>query len=122
MKNGTQSKLTLVDQSGHAISNNTDVEDIGVEFVASQGSDDPKKFKQEIDKLSHNKVLFITICITCATAAIAAGSYAAYLSRHKATQEALTDVHDILKVCQDRMVQMEKDLNKLPKKMTSAKS
>ena len=55
-----------------------------------------------------------TVSVACATAAIAAGSYAIWLTRQKAARKTLMDVQDILRICQERMHQMEDDLNHLP--------
>ena len=59
-------------------------------------------------------IVFTAVSIACATAAIAAGSYATWLSRQQAARQALTDVNDILKSCQTRMHQLEADVQRLP--------
>ena len=57
---------------------------------------------------------FVAVSLGCAVAAVAAGSYALWLTRQQAARETLTDVHDILKSCQDRMQKIEADLNRMP--------
>jgi hypothetical protein len=61
-----------------------------------------------------NRVLFIAVSAACAAAAIAAGSYAVWLSRKRFARDAIMDVHDLLETCNDRMRQMEQDLSNLP--------
>jgi hypothetical protein len=63
--------------------------------------------------LLQNKALFAVVSIACFTAAVAAGSYAIWLSRRKVAREAFTSVSDLLTTCQNRMSQMENDLNSL---------
>ena len=109
MKNGTQSnKLTLVDKNGEEIPVKTSVDDLSVEYIPG---DSDAKSESRANSVLTNKVLFVVVSVACATAAIAAGSYAVWLSRRKVAQEALTNVQDLLETCQDRMSQMENDLN-----------
>ncbi len=62
---------------------------------------------------------FVIVSAGCAAAAIATGSYALWLSRHQLAGEALTNVRDILKTCQDRVTQMEEELSHLPARSPS---
>lgn len=59
-------------------------------------------------------LVFVAVSVACAVAAIGAGSYALWLTRQKAARDTLSSVQDLLKICQDRMHQMEDDLNLLP--------
>ena len=65
-------------------------------------------------------VVFAAVSAGCAAAAIATGSYALWLSRRKMTDEALTNVRDILQTCKDRVTQMEEELNHLSSHSSSA--
>ena len=58
--------------------------------------------------------VFLAVSIACMAAAVATGSYAAWLSRQQAARQALTDVSDILKSCQSRMQQLEAQVERLP--------
>lgn len=63
-------------------------------------------------------LVFVAVSIACAFAAIASGSYALWLTRQKVARETISNVQDLLKICQDRMHQMEDDLNFLPSGMS----
>ncbi|BDI32387.1 hypothetical protein CCAX7_44380 [Capsulimonas corticalis] len=111
MKNGTQSnKLTLVDKNGEEIPVKASVDDLSVEYIPGESE---SKHDSSVNNVLNNKVLFVVVSVACATAAVAAGSYAVWLSRRKVAQEALTNVQDLLETCQDRMSQMEQDLNNI---------
>jgi hypothetical protein len=62
----------------------------------------------------HNKALFVVVSAACAAAALAAGSYAIWLSKRNVAREALSNVNDLLQTCQSRMSQIEHDLKSIP--------
>lgn len=106
MKNGTQSdRLTLVDSDGQDISDRNGATQNTKSTDAGQGD--------QTSPVSPVLILF-TISIACATAAIAAGSYGLWLTRQKAARRTLTDVQDILRLCQERMQKMDAELGHLP--------
>lgn len=113
MKNGTQSnKLVMVDSSGQEIGGPDSIDDAAVDYVY--------RFDAEASVLDPGQSIrttlfvFIAVSIACTTAAIAAGSYAIWLSKRQAAHKTLTDVNDILKTCQARMRQLETDVQQLP--------
>jgi hypothetical protein len=59
-------------------------------------------------------ITLMSVSIACAAAALATGSYAAWLAHQKSAHQALTDVNEILKSCQKRMQQLEADVERLP--------
>lgn len=103
MKNGTPSKLTLVDSAGHTLSDGEDVKDLEYTVPAARPA-----------------LVFMAVSIACTVAAVAAGSYALWLTRQKAARGAINNVQDILKICQERMHQLEDDLNLLPTGLSTA--
>jgi hypothetical protein len=111
MRNGTQSKLTLIDNAGNELSARAVVDDLSVSY------DDPPRSGEEAEPRSEpfwtNKRVFAAVSIACATAAIAAGTYAIWLSRQTSTASAITDVREILENANKRMSQMEADLHTL---------
>ncbi len=117
MKNDTQSnKLTLIDRNGAQIGGiDADRDDIAVEYLVSNSPD-----KVIVAPAPNTGILILAVTSAAfAAAAVAAGSYAWWLSRQRVAHEALTDVHDLLKTCQDRMSQMEQDLHSLPARLPS---
>lgn len=112
MRNGTQSRLTLVDGSGRKIQSD---DDVSAEYESHE-DESRQSSEAPVTDLLHNRALFVTISAACAAAAIAAASYAIWLTRQSAAQEAITSVQDLLDTCEQRMRQMEKDLNHLPHK------
>ena len=56
---------------------------------------------------------FAALSMALAGGAIVAGVQAVRLARFRTAARALTDVQDLLRVCQDRMTQMERDLPRL---------
>jgi len=104
----------LVDNNGDEISAKGSLDDIAVATDKPGDGHEPEQ-SGPIEDLLHNKALFATVSIACLTAAIAAGSYALWLSRKRAAQEALTSVNDLLKTCQNRMSQIDKELKRLPR-------
>jgi len=124
MKSGSKSnKLTLVDNAGAGIGGAEGVEDTEADYYASSVtvSEDGDIALELLRPASANQaLLFIVVSAACAAAAVAAGSYAIWLSRQRVARETLTNVQDILKSCQDRMHQMEDDLSRLPKGFSSS--
>jgi hypothetical protein len=117
MKNGTRSnRLTLVDSAGQDLSSDReDAADSGV----SSGAD----AQQDRQTPAGNPILILfTVSIACAAAAIAAGSYGLWLARQKAARRTLTDVQDILRLCQERMQKMDAELGQLPQGLSSAET
>ena len=113
MKNGIQSsKLVMVDSGGHEIGGQEAMDNTAIDYAYRVDTDtsavDPNAgFRTTL-------FVFMAVSIACTTAAIAAGSYAVWLSRHQAAKKTLTDVNDILKTCQTRMRQLEADVQNLP--------
>ena len=112
MKNGIHfNKLTLV-SAGQA-----DEPQDGADDAASHHPYEPLLDRALADEAIHVQktfVVFLSLSFACAAATIATGSYAAWLLRHQAARQALTDVNDILKSCQTRMSQLEAGLQRLP--------
>jgi hypothetical protein len=120
MKNGSRfNKLTLVDNAGERLGGAHGVEDSTEDYYSSSVSEDGDVAAEAPAVTTNRALLFIVVSAACAAAAIAAGSYAVWLSRQRVARETLTNVQDILKICQDRMHQMEDDLNRLPKGFSS---
>ncbi len=124
MKNGTQSNgsLRLVDSTGESVGSDARATSrIGeLKMSLSDGSNGPGAEQAEdspcgnpMTEILQNKVVFGVVSIACLTAAVAAGSYAIWLSRRKVADEALTHVGDLLKTCQSHMSQMERDLKSM---------
>ena len=117
MRSDTRSRLTLVDRNGNEVSSQQGEDETAVEYL-------PEPSNQEIslsagrsrtERVHQNQLLiFAAVSAGCAAAAVASGSYALWLSRRKIADEALTNVHDILKTCQDRVTRMEAELSQLP--------
>lgn len=116
MRNGTISNLTkliLVNSSGQPVHGQDMVDDAAVDY--QDGSDNEVSSAVEDARQTRVTLLvFLAVSIACTTAAIATGSYAAWLARHQAARQALTDVNDILASCQTRMQQLEADVRHLP--------
>ena len=108
MRNGTHfNRLALVS------SNQAD------DAQSDAASDNPyqsqsEQFVNETAQVQKTFAVFLSLSIACAAASLATGSYAAWLLRHQAARQALTDVNEILKSCQSRMSQLEADLQRLP--------
>ncbi len=121
-KNGTRwNKLTLVDNQDRKDALQGNAEDAAVDDWKSGFAEEGALSAPETGALESPGVLvFALVSVACAAAAIAAGSYALWLTRRRAAQNALTDVRDILKTCQERMVQLESDLNRLPQGFSSS--
>ena len=116
MRNGTRSnhRLLLIDNNGEEISKKRSLDDIAV-ATDKPGEEQGTEKSGPVDDLLNNKALFATVSIACLTAAIAAGTYAIWLQRKKDAQKALTNVNDLLKTCQNRMSQIDKELKRLPR-------
>ena len=104
MKNGTRfSPLTLID--------NSEAEDDPAAYVPYRPESEGPGGGDPVKSLFY---VFLTISISCATAAVVSGSYAVWLARQQAARQALTDVNDLLRSCQDRMARLESDVQRLP--------
>ena len=66
-----------------------------------------------VDSLYRNKWLFIGVCAACAVGAVAAGSYAAWLTKKKEAESVILDVHDLIQSCEDRVAQIEAQINRI---------
>lgn len=116
MKNGSRfSKLRLIDNAAA-----NDLEDSAEDYDMSSVSEDSDTGAESAPAPTNRALLFIVVSAACAAAAVAAGSYAIWLSRQRVARETLTNVQDILKICQDRMHQMEDDLHRLPQGFSSS--
>ena len=108
MKNGTPfNKLKLVDNSIDS------TDDAAVYYPYQPGNENIIV----VDDGQHAKttlLVFIAVSVACTAAAVATGTYAVWLSRQQAARQTLTDVNEILKSCQSRMLQLETDLQRLP--------
>jgi len=116
-KNGTRWKddaqgLTLVDSQDASRSSQSEAEDAATDSVAPA---EGVEVAAPPASASRQAVALVAVSVACASAAIAAGSYAVWLTRRQATQAALTDVRDLLRTCQTRMTQMEDDLHRMPR-------
>ncbi|MDQ2799738.1 MAG: hypothetical protein M3Y13_08865 [Armatimonadota bacterium] len=103
--------LTLVDSAGHQISGQDDIDSMAVEYTSDYGSDADNGNVASAPVFQSRLVALVVLSVACTTAAIVAGSYALWLSRHSVAHEALSDVNAILKTCQDRMARMEQDFH-----------
>lgn len=99
--------LTLVDSAGHQISGRDDFDAMAVDYTSDY--DFEAETGNAAPEFQSRMVALVVLSVACTTAAIVAGSYALWLSRHSVAHEALSDVNAILKTCQDRMARMEKD-------------
>ena len=114
MRNGSISnKLVLVNSSGQPLSGQEADSDSAVDYrydaqsETSAPGDGPQSARNAL-------LVFMAVSIACTAAAIATGSYAVWLGRRQAAQQAITDVNDLLKTCQTRMRQLETDVQNLP--------
>ena len=119
MKNALPfNKLVLVDGSGHPISGSDTVDDATVDYLTN--ADLEAAVPAEAARSTHTTlIVVVAVSIACLTAAIASGSYAIWLSRRQAAQQALTDVNDLLKTCQTRMYQLESDFQNRPSRSST---
>lgn len=116
MKNESHSnKLVLVNSSGQPVTGQESVDDAAYAYGYESVNDDasalplPPQPRQTL-------LLFMAVSIACTAAAVATGSYALWLSRHQAAQQALIDVNDLLQTCKTRMEQLEYDVQHLPRR------
>ncbi len=118
MRNGIHfNKLTLVDHSlgdPRAADNGQEAIDDAAAYYPYQHASENAAMPDDNHQVKTTLIVFMAVSLACATAAIATGSYAAWLSRHQAARQALTDVNDILRSCQTRMSQLEADVQRLP--------
>lgn len=106
----------LIDNNGDEIGAGNSLDDV----ADARGDHDSEPPAAPIQELLQSKPLFVAVSVACFTAAVAAASYAIYLDRRKAAQKALTSVHDLLKTCEMRMSQMDKELKRLPQARSSS--
>ncbi len=106
MRNGIRSSLTLVDDT-------QDAEDDAAAYYPYRPENENARGAGVLQGSSAVFAL-VAVSVACAAASVAAGSYAIWLSRHQVTRQALTDVNDILQSCQNRMSQLEADIQRLP--------
>ena len=98
--------LRLVDSAGRRISGRDNDDAMALEYRADFASAAENTPAPEFQS---RLVALVVLTVACTTAAIVAGSYALWLSRHSVAHETLSDVNAILKTCQDRMARMEED-------------
>ena len=92
----------------------------GESYAASSAAQDG--LAAENDSVGVSPILILlTVSLACAAAALVSGSYALWLARQNAARQTLTDVQAILRVCRERMRQMEDDLSHLPPVLDSAR-
>ncbi len=116
MRNGTISKLNklvLIGSNGRRVPGQDAVDDAAVDYPLAFDDDLPLVLA-DAGNTRVTMLVFMAVSIACTTAAVATGSYAIWLSRHQAARQALIDVNDILKSCQNRMQQLEADVQRLP--------
>lgn len=107
MKNGIRfNKLVMVNGSGHETADDS-AQEFGYREEALSAS---------VLSNGDSKALLVLVAVSfaCTAAAVATGTYAFWLSRQSASQQALTDVNDLLRTCQTRMEQLETDYRHLP--------
>ncbi len=124
-KNGTpfsagRRSLTLVDGPDGDAAAPSDTEDAAADYFTASMAQEAELAVVPLARTSRQALVFVLVSVACATAALASGTYAVWLTRRQAAQNALTDVRDLLRTCHDRMVQMEDDLHRLPAPPTSA--
>ncbi len=112
MRNGTHFNRPTLMSGSQTDSSQDDAGDAASYHAYKPQSD--QVFADETAQVQKTFVVFLSLSIACAAATLATGSYAAWLSRHQAARQALTDVNEILKSCQSRMSQLEADLQRLP--------
>ena len=113
MRNGIHfNKLTLIDHNSR--DNRSEAVDDPAAYYPYQPDGENGALADDRQQVKTTLVVFMAVSLACATAAVATGSYAAWLSRQQAARQALTDVNDILRSCQSRMSQLEADMQRLP--------
>ncbi len=118
MRNGTLSSgngLVLVNSNGRPVDGLDLVDDAAVDYLSNPDNEAPL-VPEDARRTHATLLMFMVVSIACATAAVATGSYAVWLSRHQAARQTLIDVNDILKSCQTRMQQLEADIQRLPER------
>lgn len=92
----------------------SDTEDSAADYFSASMAQEAELAAVPLAHTSRQALIFVLVSVACATAALASGTYAIWLTRRQAAQNALTDVRDLLRTCHDRMVQMEDDLHRMP--------
>lgn len=118
--NPTRRTLTLVGGAGGEDAAPSETEDAAADYFTASMAQEAELAAVPLAQMSRQALVFVLVSVACATAALASGTYAIWLTRRQAAQNALTDVRDLLRVCHDRMVQMEDDLHRLPAPHSSA--
>lgn len=118
-KNGTpfnseRRGLTLVGRREGDSAAPAETEDSAADYFSASLAQDVEMAAVPLAHTSRQALVFVLVSVACATAALASGTYAVWLTRRQAAQSALTDVRDLLRTCHDRMVQMEDDLHRMP--------
>ena len=104
-----------MDRNGREIPLQPGEDEMAVEYVASPADEREEERPAGRERTRRNQLaVFAAVSAGCAAAAIATGSYALWLSRRRIADEALMSVHDLLKTCQDRVSQIEKELSYIP--------
>ncbi len=124
-KNGTRFNaerrmLTLVGRREGDTAAPTDTEDSAADYFSASLAQEAEEAAMPLARASRQALVFVLVSVACASAALASGTYAIWLTRRQAAQNALTDVRDLLRTCHDRMVQMEDELHRMPAPPTSA--
>ena len=115
MKNGTRSngRSSVVERPGDTPDEKL-FEYSALEYPQESAQQSTQRDPRDSTKdLLENRALFAVVSIACFAAALAAGSYAVWLSRRKVANQALTHVSDLLETCQSRMLQIERDMSSL---------
>ncbi len=125
-KNGTpfnteRRGLTLVGRRDGDAAVPSETEDSAADYFSGSLAQEAELAAVPLARTSRQALVFVLVSVACATAALASGTYAVWLTRRQAAQNALTDVRDLLRTCHDRMVQMEDDLHRMPAPSTSAR-
>ncbi len=118
-KNGTRfnqnnNPLTLVGSKERDAALPSEAEDAAADYFSASMAQEAELAAIPLAHTSRQALVFVLVSVACATAALASGTYAIWLTRRQAAQNALTDVRDLLRTCHDHMVQMEDDLHRLP--------
>ena len=120
MRSDTRSRLTLVDRNGREIPAQGGEDEMAVEYLASPAGGRDEDVRPARPRPGRNQFLvFAGVSAGCAAVALVTGSYALWLSRRRMADEALTSVHELLKTCQDRVSQIERELSHLPPRPSS---
>lgn len=69
--------------------------------------------RRSITSALTNRWVFIAVGAACAVGAVAAGSYAVWLSRKKDSESALLDVQEIVRHCEAGVAQLEAQIARI---------